>query len=82
MQDGQPPKTLGESRVRITFNPSMQGYIDQLKQKGAELIDLIDGAAPKTEWDDKTVGEWKRLKDLAMTDIESGTSWAVKASTI
>jgi len=75
-------KTLGEKRTRIEFNPSNEDYVFQLKTKGAELIDLINEAANKPSWDDETLGEWKRLKALAMTEIESGTSWAVKAATI
>lgn len=75
-------KTLGEKRTRIEFNPSNEDYVFQLKAKGAELIDFINEAANKPSWDDETLGEWKRLKALAMTEIESGTSWAVKAATI
>ena len=75
-------KTLGEARVRTTFNPANDSYVDQIKQKSAELIDLIDMAANKHDWDDRTLGEWKRLKSLAMTAIEEGAMWAVKAATI
>lgn len=75
-------KTLGEKRVRTDFNASASGYVDELKQTGAKLIDLINEAANKPDWDDEKLGEWKRLKALAMTEIESGTSWAVKAATI
>lgn len=74
--------TLGEERVRTTFNPSNQSYVDQIKQKSAELINLVNDAANKPSWDDKTLGEWKRLKSLAMTDYENAAMWAVKAATI
>lgn len=75
-------KTLGEVRVRTVFNPANDSYVDQLKQKSAELIDLINQAANKPDWDDFTLGEWNRLKAKAMTDIENGAMWAVKAATI
>lgn len=75
-------QTLGEMRVRTEFNPSNQDYVSQIKQKTAELINLIDQAAANPSWYDETFGEWKRLKALAMTDYENAGMWAVKAATI
>lgn len=75
-------KTLGERRVRVDFNTTKDTYVDLLKEKSAELIDIIDKAANNPKWDDETLGEWKRLKSLAMTSIEEGAMWAVKAATI
>lgn len=75
-------KTLGERRVRVDFNNTKDDYVDLLKEKSAELIDIIDKAANNPRWDDETFGEWKRLKSLAMTSIEEGAMWAVKAATI
>lgn len=75
-------KTLGEKRVRVDFNTSNDEYVHLLKQKSAELINLIDQAANHPKWDDETLKEWLRLKALAMTSIEEGAMWAVKAVTI
>lgn len=75
-------QTLGETRVRTEFNPSNQDYISLLKQKTAELIDLVDMAANNPEWEDTKLGEWKRLKVLAMTEYENAVMWATKAATI
>lgn len=75
-------KTLGERRVRVDFNTTKDDYVGLLKEKSAELIDTIDKAANNPRWDDETLGEWKRLKSLAMTSIEEGAMWAVKAATI
>jgi hypothetical protein len=66
--------SIGEDRVRITFNPSSVGEVDQIKQKAADLINFID-ALPAP------AGETIRLKALAMTAIEEGAMWAVKAAT-
>lgn len=33
--------TVGEFRVRTTFNPSSDSVVDQIKQKTAELINLL-----------------------------------------
>jgi len=76
------PKTLGESRVRIQFNPANIDHVFLIKTKGAELIDLIHNTVLDPSWDEFTVNEWRRLKALSLTEIESGTSWAVKAATI
>lgn len=74
--------TLGEKRVRVDFNVSKDDYVSEIKQKAAELINLIDSAANKPEWNDETLKEWSRLKALALTAFEEGAMWAVKAATI
>ena len=74
--------TLGEKRVRVDFNVNKDDYVSEIKQKAAELINLIDSAANKPEWNDETLKEWFRLKALALTAFEEGAMWAVKAATI
>ena len=82
--------TKGEYRVGINFNPDNNDLVWQIKNKAAELIDLIDSIEPKS----KTLGgtqievimstyaaEIGRLKNLAMSSIEQGAMWAVKAVT-
>lgn len=66
--------TLGEYRVGITFNPSGNAIVDEIKQKAAELIDLIEDIP-------SPIIEGTRLKALAMTHIEDAAMWAVKAAT-
>lgn len=63
--------TLGEQRVRTTFNPSASSEVDIIKQKAAELIDLCEGLK----------GKDGRLAALAQTAFEEGAMWAVKAAT-
>ena len=75
-------KTLGEKRVRVDFNTTRSSYAALVKEKSAELINIINTCTENVEWDDETRGEWKRLKSLAMTSIEEGAMWAVKAATI
>lgn len=62
--------TKGEQRVRTKFNPGANSTVDQIKQKTAELIDLIEdhGLDP-------------RLTSLAQTAYEEAAMWAVKAAT-
>lgn len=66
--------TKGEQRVRTTFNPSNDSIVDQIKQKTAELINLIDLI-------NKQDAEVHRLKEFAQTTYEEAAMWAVKAAT-
>ena len=63
--------TIGEKRVRTEFNPSKDGMIDTIKQKAAELINLVEELKDKDG----------RLASLAQTSFEEGAMWAVKAAT-
>jgi hypothetical protein len=67
-------QTLGEYRVGLSFNPSGKTAVDTIKGHAAMLIDEID-KLPAND------GEVARLKALAMTAIEDGAMWAVKAAT-
>jgi hypothetical protein len=70
--------SLGEDRVRIKFNPSDNSIVSQIKQKSAELIDLVQ-SMPKPEGKES---EFARLCALANTHYEDAAMWAVKAATI
>ncbi len=63
--------TVGEVRVRTSFNPSADSIVDQIKQKSAELIDLCETLKQKDG----------RLASLAQTSYEEAAMWAVKAAT-
>jgi len=63
--------TIGEKRVRTEFNPSNQSIVDQIKQKTAELINLVEGIKDKDP----------RLGSLAQTAYEEAAMWAVKLAT-
>ena len=65
------PKTIGEQRVRVEFNPSSDSIVDQIKQKTAELINLCEGLKDRDA----------RLASLAQTEYETAAMWAVKAAT-
>jgi hypothetical protein len=85
-----PTPTLGEQRVRTTFNPSNESVVDRIKQKSAELIDLLQAVrndeVSKTyeqspEAKQAQSGEKLRLISLAQTAYEEAAMWAVKAAT-
>src|SRR5262249_2943876 len=70
--------TLGEERVRVSFNPSGDSAVEEIKQLTAALIDKCGearglGTVPTEE---------ARLWSLAMTAYEEAAMWAVKAATI
>lgn len=72
-------KTFGETRVRTEFNPAASDTVSLIKQKSAELIDLVetlrgDGAVVIS-------GEKARLISIAETALEEAAMWAVKAAT-
>lgn len=68
-------KSLGEQRVRTTFNPSDNSTVQHIKERAAELINYINDNVAVND------GEGARLKALALTEIESAAMWAVKAAT-
>lgn len=75
-------KTLGESRVRVNFNPSKDSLVDIIKQKTAELIDLFETMRQGADGGTLVLpGEKARLIALAQTEAESAGTWAVKAAT-
>ncbi len=65
------PMTLGELRVRATFNPSDDPNVSLIKTKTAELIDLVETIK----------GKDPRLAALAQTHYEDAAMWAVKLAT-
>jgi hypothetical protein len=72
--------SLGEDRVRIKFNPSDNSLVAQIKQKSAELIDLVEElkfSAQRTGSQSEVI----RLCALAQTHYEDAAMWAVKAAT-
>ena len=64
-------QTIGEKRVRTDFNPSNVTTIDLIKQKAAELINLVEEIKSNDP----------RLASLAQTSFEEGAMWAVKCAT-
>lgn len=64
-------QTLGEKRVRVNFNPKVDGMVDVIKAKTAELIDLCE----------KMKDRDPRLAALAQTHYEDAAMWAVKCAT-
>ena len=71
MHNPEQELTVGEARVRTSFNPSADSVVDQIKQKSAELINLCEGLKLKDA----------RLASIAQTEFETACMYAVKAAT-
>jgi hypothetical protein len=69
-------QTLGQSRVRLSFNPSANQDVENIKMRTADLIDLCEDFKKKFN-----NGEAARLFSLAQTHFEDAAMWAVKGVT-
>lgn len=67
--------SFGEKAAGVTFNPSNDPVVDEIKKKTAELIDLIHGLRSGV------TGEAARYYSKAISHIEDGQMNAVKART-
>jgi hypothetical protein len=88
MSEDKQIKTVGEQRVRTSFNPSQTDTVDLIKQKSAELINLCEElkvskiASGEVSLEEQLKkGEFLRLVSLAQTSYEEAAMWAVKAAT-
>lgn len=84
----QTQQTIGEQRVRTSFNPSETDTVAQIKQITAGLINLCEELkVSKIKSGDISLeeqlhkGEFLRLVSLAQTAYEEAAMWAVKAIT-
>lgn len=68
--------TYGEKAVGLTFNPSQDPQVKEIKELYASLIDLLNDSRNTTE-----NPESKRLYSIAITEAQSAQMWAVKAVT-
>jgi hypothetical protein len=67
--------TLGEYRVGISFNPSSNKHVDEIKQRAADFIDYLN------DWNSGDNPEAIELMHIAMRKIESAAMDGVKAVT-
>ena len=64
-------QTVGEKRVRTDFNVTNDDVVNKIKQKSAELINIVEEIKSKDP----------RLAALAQTHYEDAAMWAVKLAT-
>lgn len=68
--------TFGEKAVGLSFNPSQDPLVDELKRYYARIIDFCN-----TEREASASPERKRLFSVAITEAQGAQMWAVKAAT-
>ena len=68
--------TFGMKAVGISFNPGGHADVNIIKQQCANVIDTLNTARSKTDNQDK-----KRMYSEAITAIQTGQMWGVKAAT-
>lgn len=68
-------QTLGQKRVKAEFNPAKNGLVDQIKDKSASLIDMIESMRVEG-----ITSEKHRVLSIAQTEIETACMYAVKAN--
>lgn len=79
--------TKGEQRVRITFNPSGDNFVNQVKKDAANLIDKMEGykndllATNQYTVDPSYFSEQLAWIELAQRAAEEAAMWSVKALT-
>ena len=69
--------TVGEKAVGLSFNPSKEPDVDEIKKLYARIIDLCDVNRVNTN----TTPEARRLYSIAITEAQGAQMWAVKAIT-
>lgn len=70
--------TFGEKAVGLTFNPSNDPKVQELKKAFAAVIDLCNDMRP--EYNGKP-NEISRMLAIAITEAQTSQMWAVKAAT-
>jgi len=74
------PQTLGQKRVKAEFNPAKNELVDQIKNKSAEMIDLLESMKKAGSHAAKHGSEKNRLISIAQTNLETACMYAVKAN--
>lgn len=69
--------TFGEKAVGLTFNPSGDLLVNQIKNVFAAAIDQMNDLRHLPT----TSPEKKRLCSVAITELQGAQMWAVKAAT-
>ena len=68
--------TYGQKAVGLTFNPSGNEGVDQIKSLYAEIVDHMDALRTNSP-----SPEVRRMASVAITEAQTAQMWAVKAIT-
>lgn len=73
--------TYGQKAVGIKFNPGELKDVNVIKQKCAELIDMMDDLRKSQNTLKNGSSEGQRLCSIAITEMQTAQMWLVKAIT-
>lgn len=73
-------QSFGERAVGLSFNPSSNPKVDELKKAAAAFIDLCNDMRTATD-DAKPDADVARMASVAITEAQTAQMWAVKAAT-
>jgi len=68
--------TFGQKAVGVTFNPSNNSKVDEIKGKFADVIDTLNDLRNEAPG-----SEVARMLSVAITEAQTAQMWAVKAVT-
>ncbi len=68
--------TFGEKACGVSFNPSNNPHVDQIKKAFAAIVDDLEFLRGTTD-----NAEIKRMLSVAITEAQTAQMWAVKAVT-
>lgn len=68
-------QTFGQKAVGLSFNPSGDQRVNELKQKYADIIDILNDMRGTER------NEMARLASIAITEAQGAQMWAAKAAT-
>jgi hypothetical protein len=69
--------TFGEKAVGLSFNPSNNAEVDQIKREFAKIIDTLHLRRSSAD----TIPDQARMLSIAITEAQTAQMWAVKAVT-
>ena len=81
MENNTQEVTPGQDAVGITFNPSGNETVNELKELFAKAFDIVEKSVPE---DDGTVAtaRKRKMRDGALHEIVTAQMWAVKVVTL
>lgn len=75
------PMTAGQVAVGLTFNPSNDPVVQELKEIFAKAFDIVEQSV---QADDGTIltARKRKMRDAALNEIITAQMWAVKVVTL
>ena len=73
--------TFGEKAVGLSFNPSGDERVNEIKAISARLFDIVEQSVPADDGTLKTARK-RKMRDAALQSIITAQMWAVKVITL